>query len=103
MAPEPKKIRINVHVRFFTTLREITGKKEEQIQLPGSATLKALLRQLSKKYGREFQDYTYDELGNVHGHLQFLINGKNTLTAWGLKTKLKDGDQIAILPPVGGG
>jgi len=103
MPPKPKKTSISVKVRFFTTLREIVGKKEEQIELSGSVTLEALLKQLSKKYGKDFEDYIYDELGNVRGHLQFLKNGKSASAEQGLKTKLGEGDQVAILPPVGGG
>jgi len=103
MPPVSKKASVRVKVRFFTTLREIVGKKEEPIPLSGSVTLEALLKQLSKKYGKDFEDYVYDELGNVHGHLQFLINGKSASATRGLKTKLKEGDQVAILPPVGGG
>jgi len=94
---------IKVKVKFFTTLREIVGKKEEQIELSRSVTVEALLKQLSKKYGKEFEDYVYDELGNIRGHLQFLVNGKSITALQGFKTKLKEGDQIAILPPVGGG
>jgi len=94
---------IKVKIKFFTTLREIVGKKEEQIELSRSVTVQALMRQLSKKYGKDFEDYVYDELGNIRGHLQFLVNGKSITTLQGLKTKLKENDQIAILPPVGGG
>jgi len=94
---------IKVKVKFFTTLREIVGKKEEQIELSRSVTIETLLRQLSKKYGKDFEDYVYDELGNVRGHLQFLVNGKSVTALQGLKTKLKEEDQLAILPPVGGG
>jgi molybdopterin synthase sulfur carrier subunit len=94
---------IRVTVKFFTTLREIIGKKEEQIQLVRPISVEALLKQLSKKCGKEFTDYVYDELGNVRGHLQFLVNGNSITSLQGFKTKLKEGDQIAILPPVGGG
>jgi len=103
MPPKSKKASIEVKVKFFTTLREIVGKKEEQIELSRSVTVEALLRQLFKTYGKEFQDYVYDELGNVRGHLQFLVNGKSITALQGLKTKLREGDQVAILPPVGGG
>ena len=92
-----------VTVRFFTTLREIIGKKEEQIEFSRSATVESILGQLSKKYGREFNDYVYDELGDVRGHLHFLVNGQSVTALRGLKTRLKEGDQVAILPPVGGG
>jgi len=103
MPPKSKEASVRVKVKFFTTLREIVGKKEEQIELSRSATVEALLRQLSKTYGKDFEDYVYDELRNVRGHLHFLVNGKSISTLQGFKTKLKEGDQIAILPPVGGG
>jgi len=90
-------------VKFFTTLREITGKKEDQIEFSKTATVQSLLKQLSKKYGKEFNDYVYDELGNVHGHLHFLINGQSITALREFRTRLKEGDQVAILPPVGGG
>jgi len=96
-------LKFKVTVKFFTTLREITGKKEEQIEFSKTATVESLLKQLSKKYGKEFDDYVYDELGNVHGHLHFLVNGQSITALNEFRTRLKEGDQVAILPPVGGG
>jgi molybdopterin synthase sulfur carrier subunit len=94
---------IKVAVRFFTTLREITGKKEEFLEFSKPISVDIVLKQLSKKYGKDFDDYMFDELDDVRGHLQVLINGKSVSTMHGLKTQLKDADQVAILPPVGGG
>lgn len=94
---------VKVLVRFFTTLREITGKKEEQIELSKSASVNSVLKKLSENYGAEFDDYVFDELGDVRGHLEILVNGRSVSTLSGLRTRLKDGDQVAILPPVGGG
>jgi molybdopterin synthase sulfur carrier subunit len=94
---------IKVAVRFFTTLREITGKKEELLEFSKPVNVQAVLKQLSKKYGKDFDDYMFDELGDVRGHLQILVNGKSISTMRGLKTQLNDADQVAILPPVGGG
>ncbi len=94
---------ISVKIKFFTTLREIVGKKEEQIQLPTPAYLETLLEQLSKEHGKDFVNYVYDETGKMRSHLQVLINGKSASTEKGMKTPLNEGDEIAILPPVGGG
>jgi len=94
---------MKAQVKFFTTLREITGKKEEEVESSGTITVKELLTQLSKKYGTEFTDYIYDEKGNVRTHIQILINGRGINVFQGLKTKLKEGDTVAIFPPVGGG
>ncbi len=94
---------MRVTVKFFTTLREITSKREEEMDLPNSITVEELLRLLSKKHGKRFMDYVYDDRRKVQPHLQFLVNGRSTITLQGLKTKLGDGDHIAIVPPVGGG
>lgn len=94
---------MKVEVKFFTSLREITGKKVDQIQLQEAITLKELIKMLSEKYGKEFKEYIYDKNGETQEFLSFLIKGKNINTMHGFETKLKDQDVIAILPPVGGG
>jgi molybdopterin synthase sulfur carrier subunit len=94
---------MKVEVKFFTSLREITGKKTDEIQLNKTATVKELLTLLSDKYGKNFHEYLYDKKGKVQGFLSFLVNGKNINALEGFNTKLKQGDTIAILPPVGGG
>ena len=94
---------MKVTVKFFTTLREIVGKPQDQIELPEAITVNALLQQLGEKYGERFARYVYDEKGRVRGHLHFLINGKSITTQQGLQTRLKENDILAILPPVGGG
>ena len=58
---------------------------------------------LSKKYGKEFTEYLYDEKGEVQNYIQILINGMGIKALQGSKTKLKEGDTVAIFPPVGGG
>ncbi len=94
---------MKVEVRFFTSLREITGKKIEEIMLQNTITVGELLTELSKKYGKEFREYLYTQKGKVHGYLSILVNGKSTNILQGLDTELKEGDTVAILPPVGGG
>ncbi len=97
---------MQINVRFFTSLREITGKKEENLSFPQdeTVTINTVLKALSKQHGRAFVEYIYDsKTGEVRGFLQFLVNGKSTSTLNGLQTELQDGDVVAILPPVGGG
>ena len=94
---------MRVRIRFFTTLREITGKREDTADLPDGTTVGDLLNLLSTRYGREFANYLYDEETGVHNYLQILINGNSITTLQDQKTELKDGDTLAIIPPVGGG
>jgi MoaD family protein len=97
---------LQVSVRFFTSLREVTSKKEETLKFPESekVTVEVVLKTLAQRYGNRFVEYVYDhKTGEVRSFLQFLINGKSTSTMNGLGTELEDGDVLAILPPVGGG
>ena len=98
--------KVEVKVRLFTTLREIANKKEETLTFPDNqkVTVGAALKTLAEKYGDPFADYLYDaKTGQPKSFLQFLVNGASTSTLDGLETELKDGDVLAILPPVGGG
>ena len=91
-----------VKVRFFTRLREITGKSEEPVELCSGSTVRRALEALSAKHGREFDEYVLtDEPGGFQ--LQFLVNGRSVAQMQGLETELRDGDTLAIVPPVGGG
>ena len=97
---------MQVSVRFFTSLREIVGKKEETLRFPEgeSVTVDMVLKTLARRYGERFVGYVYDrETGEVQGFLQLLVNGKSASTLNGMETELADGDVLAILPPVGGG
>jgi molybdopterin synthase sulfur carrier subunit len=94
---------MKVEVKFFTSLREITGKKSDEIQLQNVITVEELLTLLSEKYGKKFREYIYNKKGKVQDFLSFLVNGKNINVLQGFDTELKQGDIIAIIPPVGGG
>jgi MoaD family protein len=97
---------LQVSVRFFTSLREITDRKEETLKFPEDekVTVDIVLKTLTQRYGKPFVEYIYDrKTGEVQGFLQFLVNGKSATTMNGLETELEDGAVLAILPPVGGG
>ena len=97
---------MRVSVRFFTILREITGKKEETLQFPKdkNVTVSRVLNRLSEKYGKAFDEYVYDHrTREVKGFLQFLVNGRSVNSPKGTETELSDGDILAIVPPVSGG
>ena len=97
---------VKVSVRFFTSLREITGKREEILEFSRGegATVEDALKRLGELHGKSFAEYVYDpKSGEVRGFLQFLVNGRNVTSNKGLKTKLSNGDVLAIIPPVGGG
>ena len=97
---------MHVSVRFFTSLRELLGKKEEILEFPEGekTTVNNVLDKLKQLFGDAFVEYVYDrETGEMKGFLQILVNGKSASTINGMQTEVADDDVLAILPPVGGG
>jgi len=95
---------VKVSVRLFTTLRELAGKGEKTLEFDTKTVIvKDVLETLVKLHGKAFRDYLFDEKKKVREHLQLLVNGKSVSLLEELDTQLKDGDQVAIVPPVGGG
>lgn len=97
-------ISLKVYVRLFTTLRELAGKREEALEFDTEAvTVEDVLNELTKRYGKDFREYLYNENQIVRDYLQLLVNGRSVELLENIKTRLKEGDEVAIVPPVGGG
>lgn len=93
---------MRVRVRYFTTLRELAGSSEEELELENGSTLADLLKKITEKYGKEAKNYLFDK-GEVDPSIYFLINGVSARSLKGLETTLEEGDVIVIIPPIGGG
>ncbi|MEM2238887.1 MAG: ubiquitin-like small modifier protein 1 [Candidatus Bathyarchaeia archaeon] len=94
---------MKVKIKYFAHLREITGKREDLVELEEDTSVGKLLEALSNKYGEKFREYIYG-LGEFEGvSLNFLLNGRNISLDKMFETKLQDGDVLSILPPVAGG
>ena len=96
---------MRIKVRYFTTLRELAQRAEEVVELRDGALLRDLIEKIALTYGNEARKYLYvDEVqGTVDPSVRFLINGRDAKSLKGLDTRLKDGDIVAIIPPIGGG
>ena len=95
---------MNVTVKFFTTLREITGTREKNIETPEDTTVEQILEKLRGEYGKPFEAYVYEKDGkSLSANLQFLVDGRNIFTLSGPKTKLSSNAVLAIIPPIEGG
>lgn len=95
---------MKVKVKFFAAVREITGKREDVLDLESDTTVETLLGYLFAKYGHKLKEYVFDPAtGSPRNHLQFLVDGRNISTLKGFGTRLSEGSSFAIIPPVGGG
>ena len=94
---------MEVEVRFYAMLREVAGKKAERVVLPPKSLVRDLIDLLVERYGDEFARYVYDSEKQVRSFLSYMLNGVNINSLDRFDTMLKDGDVLALLPPVGGG
>jgi MoaD family protein len=94
---------LKVKIVYFYPIREITGKEEEPLEVEDSATVETVLDSLSKKYGKEFENYVYSGVKQNGLRIVFLMDEENVQNLQGLATKLKEGCTITMLPPLAGG
>jgi len=89
-----------VGVVFYGGLARVTG--EKTAYLSGS-TVKEVLNLLMARYGERFESRIYDGDGKLRRFVNIYINGKDIRFLSQLDSKLDDGDEISIIPAVGGG
>ncbi|RLC61231.1 MAG: hypothetical protein DRI48_10980 [Chloroflexi bacterium] len=82
--------RIRVRVRFFAAPREAIGTEEIEREIPTGTTVEELIGLLT------------EEFPLLRAYTRFLSVAVNRAYV-GLQTELHDGDEVACLPPVGGG
>ncbi len=66
-------------------------------------TLGEIINQFMDQNGRKIRKSFVDSQGKLENHAIILVNGRNHLFLDGLNTKLHDGDEIVLSPPIVGG
>lgn len=81
---------MRIKVKFFGPLRDVAGGGEETLELRDGATTAALLETLVSRHPK-LDDYL--------GEVKVAVNQKLAKDV----ADLKEGDEVALLPPVSGG
>jgi molybdopterin synthase sulfur carrier subunit len=95
---------ITVKIQTILNLKRILGKREAKISVPKKSTLKALLVTMVDTWGDELASHLFEPNTTTPlTHIRLMVNGQDIAFLNGMETVLQDGDEILILPPVGGG
>lgn len=85
-----------VKVRLVGSLARKLG-REAEAEVPDGATLGTAVQEIFRRFG--LGEVNLSSRSSTHGFLTILLNGRNQ----GFDTSVKDGDQIALIPPLVGG
>lgn len=101
-----------IKVKYFGRLRELLGIKEEEYDVHGITVADLLLKNVPERHRSKSREWIETIFMTVRGEVAInrdglptlknyivLVNGRNVE----ITHKLENGDEIAILPPVGGG
>ena len=91
----------NVTLKLMTIFSTDVGLT--QIDYVDVEMLGDVIEQFMSEHGKKIRKTFVDSHGNLESHVVILVNGRNYLFLEELKTKLKDGDQIVLSPPLVGG
>ena len=78
--------------------------KKPSIELEiADGTVLELLKKAGEQIGSNFSPTLIDGSGSLIPGTIILLNGRNVLLLENLDTRVRDGDEVALFPPAGGG
>lgn len=90
-----------IEIKFLTRFIDITG--EKNLKTEDVPDINALIEFLCKKYDKNFKEVLFDENGDLRDYIKVMLNGEDIRDIKGVKTPLKDGDQIVMFQTIAGG
>ncbi len=91
---------MSVHVYIPTPFRRATNNKDRVEARPGDVG--ALLDELESTFDG-LRGLVRNEAGEIHHHVNIYVNSEAIEALQGLKTPVRDGDEVTIIPALAGG
>ena len=81
---------VRISILYFATVKDATGIRMESINLSNDTSIREMLSKIS---------IIYPKLKHILNNIQISVNYRVV----DLNTVLKEGDEVALLPPISGG
>jgi len=96
---------LRVKVEYLGHIKNILGNKRlEEVEIADNSSITGLLMTLSEKYGEPFKKAVYESGGvDIKPNFIATVNGYLLNQLNGVKTRLKNGDHVILMPVVSGG
>ena len=85
---------MKIQIKYLVTLRDRTGRREEQVNFPQGSNLRDVAEWLNERYALSLPNPQIMAILNGKGWEQFPQK---------LSTEIRDGDVICLFPPISGG
>jgi MoaD family protein len=90
-----------VTVQFLGRVETITKRKSEEVRIKEKSTISDLMAILAKEYGGRFKTEILDPVkGELRSEFVVMLNRK---LSENLKTPLREGDTVVLMPVMSGG
>ena len=93
-----------ITLRSILKLKEALGGTDLALKFPEGTTVSGLLDYMRDRWGERISSHLFDpQNGLPLPYVRIMVNGQTIQFLDGLGTVLKEGDEVLLLPLVGGG
>jgi molybdopterin converting factor small subunit len=94
---------VQVRVRLYGEYSKYAGKAEWVLDVAEGVDLRGVLAAFDEQSGKPISKSLLLSEQTIFPSVAIMVNGGNVLMKDGLRTQLGDGDQLTVMPMIGGG
>jgi molybdopterin synthase sulfur carrier subunit len=95
---------MKVTLHTILGIKDVIGQRLTKIEIPDGSTIEDFLTFVRERWGEELSARLFHPNSvEVLPYVRVMINGQSINFLEGMKTPLKEGDEVLILPPASGG